>query len=280
MERLWVWVPAGAAGEFSSPGWTFCADSHFGICSTPLLPQWHIILCWFSFGYLFHPLVTTVAYKRSKPFCQKCKWQVTAKHTWTLRMWLWSGTVNWCIIVWCAENVHWDGSSFTKHQPCNNQTALWVHHFDGYSKIHHKKRQSPADNHTWQEPRESEQEQWIVLVTIKAMENTAISSCTESTFWNHGNAWPVRCSDTGQNVAQLVNSGVKSQVQYWHMFDSLCVARIFVLESAFSADSFMLFVHPPCACSHMYQHLSAWKNPEHWQPYTTVWSHKDTVTHW
>ena len=104
-------------------------------------------------------------------------------------------------------------------------------------------------------------------VTIKAVVDTAISSCTESTFWNHGNAWPVRFSDTGQNVAQLVNSGVKSQVQYWHMFDSLCVARIFVLESAFSADSFMLFVHPPCACSHIYQHLSAWKNPEHWQPY-------------
>ena len=29
----------GAAGEFSSPGWTFCADSNFGIRSTPVLPQ-------------------------------------------------------------------------------------------------------------------------------------------------------------------------------------------------------------------------------------------------
>ena len=46
-------------------------------------------LCWFSFWYLFHPLVTTVAYKRSKSFCQKCKWQVTTKHPWTLHMWLW-----------------------------------------------------------------------------------------------------------------------------------------------------------------------------------------------
>ena len=27
------------AGEFSSPGSTFCADSYFGICSTPVLPQ-------------------------------------------------------------------------------------------------------------------------------------------------------------------------------------------------------------------------------------------------
>ena len=29
----------GAAGEFSSPGLTFCADSYFGIRSTPVLPQ-------------------------------------------------------------------------------------------------------------------------------------------------------------------------------------------------------------------------------------------------
>ena len=34
-----VRIPAGAAGEFSSPGSTFCADSYFGIPSTPVLPQ-------------------------------------------------------------------------------------------------------------------------------------------------------------------------------------------------------------------------------------------------
>ena len=32
----------GAAGEFSSPGPTFCADSYFGIRSTPVLPQQHV----------------------------------------------------------------------------------------------------------------------------------------------------------------------------------------------------------------------------------------------
>ena len=32
----------GAAGEFSSPGSTFCADSYFGIHSTPVLPQQHV----------------------------------------------------------------------------------------------------------------------------------------------------------------------------------------------------------------------------------------------
>ena len=45
-------------------------------------------LCWLLFRYPFHPRVTTVARKRSRSFCQKCRWQVTAKHAYTLRMWL------------------------------------------------------------------------------------------------------------------------------------------------------------------------------------------------
>ena len=38
-ELFIIIIPAGAAGEFSSPGSTFCADSYFGIRSTPVLPQ-------------------------------------------------------------------------------------------------------------------------------------------------------------------------------------------------------------------------------------------------
>ena len=45
-------------------------------------------LCWLLFRYPFHPRVTTVARKKSRSFCQKCMWQVTAKHAYTLRMWL------------------------------------------------------------------------------------------------------------------------------------------------------------------------------------------------
>ena len=48
IERSRVRIPAGTAGEFSSPGSTFCADS-----------------------YPFHPRVTTVARKKSRSFCQK-----------------------------------------------------------------------------------------------------------------------------------------------------------------------------------------------------------------
>ena len=42
IERLRFQILAGAAGEFSSPGSTFCADTYFGICSTPVLPQEHV----------------------------------------------------------------------------------------------------------------------------------------------------------------------------------------------------------------------------------------------
>ena len=42
VKRSRVRIPAGAAGEISSPGSTFCTDSYFRIRSTPVLPQWHI----------------------------------------------------------------------------------------------------------------------------------------------------------------------------------------------------------------------------------------------
>ena len=45
-------------------------------------------LCWLLFRYPFHPNVTAVTRKRPRSFCQKCRWQVTAKHAYTLCMWL------------------------------------------------------------------------------------------------------------------------------------------------------------------------------------------------
>ena len=63
IERLWVRIPAAAAGEFYSPGSTFYAD---------------------SFWYPFYPCITAVARKRSRSSCQKCRWQVTAKHAYTV----------------------------------------------------------------------------------------------------------------------------------------------------------------------------------------------------
>ena len=40
--------------------------------------------CWFLFRSPFHPRVTAVARRRPRSFCQKCKWQVTHKHAYTL----------------------------------------------------------------------------------------------------------------------------------------------------------------------------------------------------
>ena len=43
-------------------------------------------------------------------------------------------TVNWCMYVRCTQNMHQDNSSFTWHQPWNNQTALSVCHVSGNLK--------------------------------------------------------------------------------------------------------------------------------------------------
>ena len=65
VERSRVRIPAGTAGEFSSPGSTFCADSYFGTVPPP---------CYRSSTYKIPVILPKV--------------QVTAKHAHTLRMWL------------------------------------------------------------------------------------------------------------------------------------------------------------------------------------------------
>ena len=65
-------------------------------------------LCWLLFRYPFHPRVTAVARKRSRSFCQKCRWQVIAKHAYTLRMWLcmkWHGAWLYGVHRTCAETA-------------------------------------------------------------------------------------------------------------------------------------------------------------------------------
>ena len=98
-----------AAEKNSSSGSTFCADS-------------------LLFRYPFHSYVTAVVRKRPRSFCQRCKWSVTAKHThtYTIRLFIIHRT--------CAEMAN----TFTWQQPCNNQTALSVHHFGGYYETRKK----------------------------------------------------------------------------------------------------------------------------------------------
>ena len=52
--------------------------------------------------------VTTVARKRSWSFCPKCRWQVTAKHAYILRMWLcmkWHGAWLYGVHRTCAKTA-------------------------------------------------------------------------------------------------------------------------------------------------------------------------------
>ena len=58
---------------------------------------------------LFHPRVTAVARKRPRSFYQKRRWQVTAKHAYTLRMWL------------CMK---WHGAWYGVHRTCVETAAV------------------------------------------------------------------------------------------------------------------------------------------------------------
>ena len=77
-------------------------------------------LCWLLFRYLLpQSYATTVARKRFRSFCQRCRWQVTAKHECTPRMWL--RIKRHCKLVHgCVRNMRRDSSSFTWHQSQNN----------------------------------------------------------------------------------------------------------------------------------------------------------------
>ena len=95
------------------------------LCSPP--PPRPLILCvclslppfyvWFSVClislYSVTMLPSTVARKRSRSFCQNCRWQVTAKHAYILYVAL--HEVTWCMVVWCIQNLRQDGSSFMWH---------------------------------------------------------------------------------------------------------------------------------------------------------------------
>ena len=65
-------------------------------------------LCYSYFGICSTPCVTAVACKRSQSFCQKCRWQVTAKHAYTLRVWLcmkWHGAWLYGVHRTCAKTL-------------------------------------------------------------------------------------------------------------------------------------------------------------------------------
>ena len=84
-------------------------------------------LCWLLFSYPFHPRVTAVARKRSRAFCQKCRWQVTAKHAYTLCMWLcmkWHGAWLYGVHRTCTETAA--VSCGTSHTSAVSTPLQWI----------------------------------------------------------------------------------------------------------------------------------------------------------
>ena len=73
------------------------------------------------------PRVTAVVRKRPRSFCQKCKWQVTAKHAYTLRMWLcmkWHGAWLYDVHRTCAETAA--VSCGTSHASAVSTPLRWI----------------------------------------------------------------------------------------------------------------------------------------------------------
>ena len=115
-----------------------------------------------SFEYLFHPHVTAAACKRSRSFCQKCRWQVTAKHACILRMWLW--------IKWHCKLVHvaprWQ-QFYMGHQPVTTKEHCKCKHFVGYIiifKMRCVKLQSLIQCRTWLECRHRDDCAFVAIV--------------------------------------------------------------------------------------------------------------------
>ena len=102
-------------------------------------------LCWLLFRYPFHPRVTTVARKRSWSFCQKCRWQVTAKHAYTLSMWLcmkWHGAWLYGVHRICARTAA--VSCGTSHASTVSTPLRWILKI---KKTRYKASQSLMQNH-------------------------------------------------------------------------------------------------------------------------------------
>ena len=99
-------------------------------------------LCSLLYRCLFHPRVTTVACKRPRSFCQKCRWQVTAKHAYTLCTWLY---MKWhSAWLYGVHRTCRDGSSFLWHQPCQRckyTTSVAI------QKTHYKKLFTHVESH-------------------------------------------------------------------------------------------------------------------------------------
>ena len=109
---------------------------HIRDSSVVRAPDLWLYLCWLFFWYPFHPRVTAVARKRPRSFRQKCRWQVTAKHAYTLRTWLcmkWHGAWLYGVNRTCAEMAA--VSCGTSHASAVSTPLWWIFKKTRYKKL-------------------------------------------------------------------------------------------------------------------------------------------------
>jgi len=178
-ERSWVQITAGAAWEFPSPGST--------ICSAPVLPH--------------------VAGKRSWSFYQKCRWQVTGKHAYTLHMWLcmkWHGCMAKAAAVLCG----------TSHAFAVSTPLQWIFFSDAPQKVIHPCR--IACKHS-----ESAREQKIVLYKAIITINQLPQCCWNQQVSRHMLiSRHLLCLHTSQKFTDIKNPWVGSNV-WFPLFQTL-----------------------------------------------------------
>ena len=84
------------------------------------------------------PCYRSAARKRSRSFCQKCRWQVTVKHAYTLCMWIcmkWHGAWLYGVHRTCAETAavscgtsHASGCKYTTSVDIQKRAILKASH--------------------------------------------------------------------------------------------------------------------------------------------------------
>ena len=144
IERSQVQVRAGAAGEFSSLGSTFCADSYFRIHSTPVLPQQHIK----DLGHSAKSAGGRLQLNTHTPYLCGFKW---------------SDTVSWCMAEWCTQNLRRDSSISRGTSHATTKERYQYTTSIDINNTCYKKIQSLIQNHTQDVCSDSAREQRIVL---------------------------------------------------------------------------------------------------------------------
>ena len=99
------------------------------------------------FRYPFHPRVTAVAHKRPRSLCQKCRWQVTAKHAYTYVCgFAWRDVVHGCMVY--TERAEMAAVSCgTSHAITVSTPLRWILKNKTTTKTRYKKLFTHVESH-------------------------------------------------------------------------------------------------------------------------------------